>query len=220
MPLDLLEFFFLTPLPGSEDHKRQITDGVWMDPDLNKYDLNHRVSHHPKMTDAEWDEAYHEAWGAYYTPEHIETVIRRAAALPKGRAKPKMRLMLWFYMMYRIENLHPLESGIFRRKFRTDRRPGMKIESPLVFYPKYAWEVVRKISLYATMISKAYSIYRRVAKDPNASSYTDLAIAPVQDEDLENLEMFTETSGGEAAVVKKRVADDIRAEVTRIAAAE
>src|ERR1700733_1708602 len=50
LPLDLLEFFMLTPLPGSEDHKNLLRQGVWMDPDLNKYDLLHRVSHHPKMS--------------------------------------------------------------------------------------------------------------------------------------------------------------------------
>ena len=48
LPIDILEFFFLTPLPGSEDHKVLSAKGVWMDPDMNKYDLNHRVSHHPK----------------------------------------------------------------------------------------------------------------------------------------------------------------------------
>ena len=46
LPLDILEFFFLTPLPGSEDHKNLLKKGVWMDPDINKYDLDHRVSHH------------------------------------------------------------------------------------------------------------------------------------------------------------------------------
>ena len=50
LPLDILEFFFLTPLPGSEDHKVLLQKGIWMDPDMNKYDLNHRVSHHSKMT--------------------------------------------------------------------------------------------------------------------------------------------------------------------------
>ena len=62
LPLDILEFFFLTPLPGSEDHKVLWQKGVWMDPDMNKYDLNHRVAHHPKMSDAEWEEAYRAAW--------------------------------------------------------------------------------------------------------------------------------------------------------------
>ena len=62
LPLDILEFFFLTPLPGSEDHKTLLKKGVWMDPDINKYDLDHRVAHHPKMTDQEWEDAYRAAW--------------------------------------------------------------------------------------------------------------------------------------------------------------
>ena len=80
LPLDILEFFFLTPLPGSEDHKKLLAKGVWMDPDINKYDLNHRVSHHAKMTDAEWEEAYRAAWQSFYTFDHIRTILRRAAA--------------------------------------------------------------------------------------------------------------------------------------------
>ena len=35
-----------------------------------------------------------------------------------------------------IEKVHPLECGIVRRKIRTQRRPGMKIENPLLFYPR------------------------------------------------------------------------------------
>jgi hypothetical protein len=34
MPLDVIEFFFLTPLPSSEDHKILSTKGVPLDPDL------------------------------------------------------------------------------------------------------------------------------------------------------------------------------------------
>ena len=75
----MLEFFFLTPLPGSEDHKKMLEAGEWMDPDLNKYNLHHRVSHHPIMSDAEWEDAYEAAWDAYFTGEHMETVARRHA---------------------------------------------------------------------------------------------------------------------------------------------
>jgi hypothetical protein len=46
LPLDLLEFFILTPLPGSEDHKLLWQKGAWMDPDMNKYDVEHVVADH------------------------------------------------------------------------------------------------------------------------------------------------------------------------------
>ena len=42
LPVDVLEFTMLTPLPGSEDHQKLHEKGVWMDPDLNKYDLETR----------------------------------------------------------------------------------------------------------------------------------------------------------------------------------
>jgi hypothetical protein len=35
LPLDVIEFFCLTPLPGSEDHQILWKNGVAMDPDLN-----------------------------------------------------------------------------------------------------------------------------------------------------------------------------------------
>ena len=220
LPVDLLEFFFLTPLPGSEDHKTLLTKQVWMDEDLNKYDLNHRVTHHPKMSDAEWEAAYREAWHSYYTPQHMETVIRRAAALPGGRPRAKMRLMLWFYLMYKIERLHPLEGGLFRLKYRKDRRVGMPIEHPLVFYPRYAAEIAKKANSYAWMIWKAYRLLRRVERDQKNSAYSDLAITPSDENELDTLSMFHATSGGEAAVAKKRREDDLRAEVAKLHAAE
>src|SRR5580765_1929111 len=87
LPLDILEFFFLTPLPGSEDHKVLLQKGIWMDPDMNKYDLNHRVSHHSAMSDAEWEDAYRAAWSAFYTPEHVRTILRRSR--PASSAGPR-----------------------------------------------------------------------------------------------------------------------------------
>ena len=50
LPVDLLEFFFLTPLPGSEDHLKLHRAGAPLDPDLNKYDLNHVCTTHSRMS--------------------------------------------------------------------------------------------------------------------------------------------------------------------------
>jgi radical SAM superfamily enzyme YgiQ (UPF0313 family) len=78
LPLDMLEFNILTPLPGSEDHKVLWGKGIDMDADLNKYDLEHAVTDHPTMSRDELEAIYQEAWSIYYTPEHIETLLRRA----------------------------------------------------------------------------------------------------------------------------------------------
>src|SRR6202046_3771225 len=123
LPLDLLEFFCLTPLPGSEDHQRLALSGVGMDPDMNKYDLEHVVTGHPKMSKADWERAYRLAWETYYTPEHMATVMRRAVATGISPGK-MMFLLVWFYGCVTIEKIHPLEGGYLRRKVRLDRRPG------------------------------------------------------------------------------------------------
>ncbi len=85
LPIDILEFFCLTPLPGSEDHKVLSSKGIWMDPDMNKYDLEHVVTGHSRMSQAEWEQVYASAWKTYYTFEHMETVLRRAAVFDLKR---------------------------------------------------------------------------------------------------------------------------------------
>src|SRR2546423_2541388 len=134
LPLDILEFFFLTPLPGSEDHQKLVNAGVKIDPDLNKYDLNHVCAPHAKMSSADWERAYHTAWETYYTMEHMETVLRRLIA-KKGPTSNAIMLITWFMSAIHLEKVHPLESGLFRLKFRRDRRPGLPIEPGWKVYP-------------------------------------------------------------------------------------
>ncbi len=211
LPLDILEFFVLTPLPGSEDHKTLWTKGEWMDGDLNKYDLNHRVTHHTRMSDDEWDEAYRAAWTNYYTPEHMRTIMRRAAAHPLGRPGTALTTMLWFKLMVLYEAVHPLEGGAFRLKFRRDRRHGMKLESRFVFYPRYGAEIVVKAWRYLRVYREAMRSLKQVMAAPDRLTYTDLAIAPPLENELDTLDLFHVTSGGEAAVARSRRDDAARA---------
>ncbi|MEO1000996.1 MAG: radical SAM protein, partial [Pseudomonadota bacterium] len=201
LPLDLLEFFFLTPLPGSEDHKKMLEAGVWMDPDMNKYDLNHRCFHHETMSDEEWERAYRDAWTTYYSPEHMATIMRRFAAM--GRSPTNiMFLMLWFAGSLQIEGVHPLEGGFLRRKHRRDRRPGMKIEPRLTFYPKYWFGLLRDQARWIAAAARIMPAYFRIKWDPKRKDYTDLALTPVEEEDLADLEMIAATRGGTAALAK------------------
>src|SRR6185437_7452964 len=175
LPVDLLEFFYLTPLPGSEDHQKLAKAGVAMDPDLNKYDLNHLTTAHGKMSQADWKAAYDQAWAHYYTDEHIETVIRRAAA-SGANASNALFLATWFSGSIKIEHIHPLESGFLRRKFRTARRPGFPIVSPLAFYPGYYVETVAKLFQWGSLYLGLRRKYLKIKHDPKKFAYMDLAL--------------------------------------------
>jgi hypothetical protein len=203
LPLDLLEFFCLTPLPGSEDHKRLTLAGTAMDPDMNKYDLEHVVTGHATMSKADWEGVYRMAWEAYYTPEHMETIMRRAVAT--GISPGKMLfLLIWFYGCVTIEKIHPLEGGYLRRKVRTDRRPGMPIENPLTFYPRYFGGLVSKHFRIARIVWRMAAVRRAIKRDPNARNYMDAAMTPVTDEELDGLEMFNVTTSARAAADKAK----------------
>ncbi len=211
LPLDILEFFILTPLPGSEDHKVLWEKGIWMDPDLNKYDVSHPVSHHPKMSLAEWEDAYRSAWESYYSPEHRRTVVRRAAAHPLGRPTVVFSTLLEFYVLATIEGIHPLEGGFWRLKRRRDRRPGMPMESRFVFYPRLVAEAAWKVWHYWKVYRSSKAVLNEVMSAPDRWTYTDLAIAPPEANEFEALDIYHVTRGGEDALARKRRDDAIRA---------
>jgi hypothetical protein len=179
LPVDLLEFFILTPLPGSADHKQLYTDRAWMDPDMNKYDLEHVTAHHPAMSDPEWQSLYARAFDLYYSPEHIERIFRRAKA---SGIKP-VRLVnhvLQFYFTFRQEKVHPLQGGFFRRKLRSTRRAGLPRENPLVFYPRRVWEVADTHIRLAAFYWFLHRIRKQVERDK--LPYIDPALLPVETE--------------------------------------
>src|SRR5271169_1779121 len=113
LAVDALEFFCLTPLPGSEDHQALWKRGVAMDPDLNNYDVEHVCTAHPRMSKAEWEAIYREAWALYYTPRHMTTLMRRAGATGVPM-RSLMKILLTFSTTVRLEKVHPLQSGLLR----------------------------------------------------------------------------------------------------------
>jgi len=177
LPIDVLEFFYLTPLPGSEDHRNLHLRGVPMDPDMNKYDLEHACTEHPLMSKATWTGVYNDAWGRYYTDAHVETIMRRAVA--SGiTAKKVLELLIIFAGSARIEGVHPLQFGFVRRKLRTQRRYGMPVVNPLVFYPWRAIDFLKVASQWLLLVRRYRRIMARVEADPASISYFDEALNP------------------------------------------
>jgi radical SAM family protein len=207
LPIDVLEVHYLTPLPGSEDHQKLFRAGTWMDPDLNKYDLHHITSAHSRMTQGEWAYAYRESWKRYYSIEHCEKVMRRAATF--GSFSDVMITLIWFKASFELENCHPVESGILRLKSRKDRRSTLPTEPIWVFYPKYFAELARKTFGWARMYMQMRKIYLRIKYDPRRYEYSDLAISPVADDETETHEMF-HNGAAQAFVENERRLDQIR----------
>jgi radical SAM superfamily enzyme YgiQ (UPF0313 family) len=192
LPLDGLEFFCLTPLPGSEDHRNHCEREAWIDPDMNKYDLEHVTMEHPLMSNEEWKLAYRSAWKQYYTVDHIERVLHRAAAKDQDIYKV-MFLLLCLGGSITLEGIHPLEAGMFRRKVRRMRRPGMPLENPLIFYPRRGWEIISTSVQWMILIWRFYRIAQRVRMRPQQPEEVDLAMIPVdeqKDEDLTLLKVY------------------------------
>jgi radical SAM superfamily enzyme YgiQ (UPF0313 family) len=207
LPIDVLEIHYLTPLPGSEDHQKLFRAGAWLEPDLNKYDLHHITAEHPRMSREEWEYAYRESWRRYYTIDHCERIMRRAAAL---RAFGNVLIiMTWFKASLELENVHPVESGLMRLKYRRDRRPTMPIEPIWSFYPKYIAELARKTFGWAWIYLRLRMIYLRIKHDPKRYEYTDAAITPVTDDETETHEMF-HNEAARAYVDQERRLEKIR----------
>jgi hypothetical protein len=208
LPLDILEFFCLTPLPGSEDHKTLWHKGVWMDPDMNKYDLEQVVTGHARMSKEEWAGIYRAAWDIYYTPEHLLTILCRAGAFDLGLSHLSSFLFL-FSKAIEIENLHPLQGGVFRRKYRRDRRYGMPLEPAWRFYPKTAWEFASKTIRMLHYWLALERMRRKVQSDPARHGYTDAALNVADDDATETLELFTHNEGAREEVANTRRVYDL-----------
>jgi radical SAM superfamily enzyme YgiQ (UPF0313 family) len=215
LPIDFLEFFILTPLPGSEDHQKLAKAGVAMDADLNRFDTFHAVTDHPRMGRDEWEETYRLAWRAYYTPAHMETLLRRAAAcrISVGRV---LTMLIGFWGWSLVERIHPLEGGYVRRKARAERRPGLPLEPAWRFYPAYAAELVSRHGRMALMAARFLRLRRRLKRDPAARAYTDRALTPVAAADADALALFSvteaaRTAAAAAAAKRRRVGTPVGA---------
>ncbi|HEY6254750.1 MAG TPA: radical SAM protein [Xanthobacteraceae bacterium] len=199
LPLDIIEFFCLTPLPGSEDHQRLWRNGIAMEADLNIYDVEHVCTDHPKMSRQEWQAVYREAWSLYYSPEHMRTLIRRMAATG-GPVASLVKLLVQFSTADRLQGVHPLQSGVLRHKHPSERRQGLAREHPLIFWPRYVWQTLELHVLLAGAIGRLAVAAMAITLSSNARAYTDLALTPVGEDQDENLDLLTKTTGARDAI--------------------
>jgi hypothetical protein len=148
-------------------------------------------------------EAYRSAWEIFFNDEHLERVMRRAYACGIS-LRSLMPVLFWFASAMPVENLHPLQWGIFRIKRRRDRRAGLPLEPPIAFYVRYAADVARKTVALAGRWRRLKRIKQRIEADPNAKLYRDGALTPVAEEDAEHMDLYTQNEAARVAVARER----------------
>jgi hypothetical protein len=133
----------------------------------------------------------------------METLLRRAAAtgVPMGSL---VKLLVAFAMMVRLENLHPLQSGLFRLKHSFERRPGLPRERLWIFWPRFVAAALYKQAVLAGMIARLFVMKMSIARDPHARAYIDPALTPVDVDNDATLDLLTKTTGANAAVAHIR----------------
>jgi hypothetical protein len=200
LPVDMIWFSFLTPLPGSEDHRKLYDKGEWMDPDMSKYNLNHRVAHHPVMSDQEWEEAYRAAWETYYTYDHIKTILKRAYSFGGWRRKATLQRLMWYRLFPIHWRTQPLEGGYFPLRYRKDRASWMKREDPVTFYARYGWDLIKYHGLMIGIATRIRLIQLQISLNPWRSRYQDVATTPPTEAELHELGIYTSSDSAVKAV--------------------
>jgi hypothetical protein len=203
LPIDMLHFFVLTPLPGSKDHQALFLNGARLDPDLNRYDTEHATTDHPRMSAEDWEGIYKRVWPLYYSPGHIETLLKRAAAT--GISSRELATTIFhYYASQTFEGVHPLQAGVIRRKLRTQRRGLFPLESPVIFYPRRLKEIFSTYVPALWFLWRLNRLRKRIERHPKAKSYTDIGIAPVAEDDDSTLELYQQTEAARQAVANSR----------------
>ncbi|MEK7798235.1 MAG: radical SAM protein, partial [Acidobacteriota bacterium] len=176
--VDQASFFMLTPIPGSQDHLEMMRRKVPLDADPGNYDSFHPVMRHPRMTGAEWLEAYRRAWRDFYSFDALRKALLRANHRTYWGL---FKNYLW-YRAAMIEDAHPMITGFLRLKDRTQRRRGYPVEGRLAHLRRRAPEVWAQLRAYARLFVEMQDLWlqtRHVAP-PSLMSRLKLPRLPVR----------------------------------------
>jgi radical SAM superfamily enzyme YgiQ (UPF0313 family) len=176
LQVDQASFFMLTPIPGSHDHLDMVRRGVPLDADTGNYDSFHPVMRHPRMTGEQWLDAYRAAWRDFYSFEGMrEALLRSNHRTYWGLFKN----FLW-YRAAMIEDAHPMITGFFRLKDRTERRRGFAVEGRWAHLRRRVPEALGQLRAYLRLFLEMEELWlqTRHAAPPSLLSRIKLPTRP------------------------------------------
>jgi radical SAM superfamily enzyme YgiQ (UPF0313 family) len=121
---DIVSFFIMTPLPGTEDQVRFAKEGQITDWDFNNLDSQHVTLSHPKLDHHSWLEAYREAFKGFYT---LRRLLYEVLTVSGGRGlaaetrRAVIRQCTYYFFSYR-QGRHPMVGGVWQILRRDVRR--------------------------------------------------------------------------------------------------
>jgi radical SAM superfamily enzyme YgiQ (UPF0313 family) len=124
---DIVSFFIMTPLPGTEDQARFTKDGSIIDWDFNQLDSQHVTLKHDKLDKESWLGAYRDAYlGFYSIPRFLHTMFTLCAGrgLDAEARKGVLRQFTYYFFSYR-QGRHPMVGGIWPIRRRDVRRAAV-----------------------------------------------------------------------------------------------
>jgi len=124
---DMVSFFIMTPLPGTEDQVRYAKSGEIIDWDFNNLDSQHVTLTHPKLDRREWMQAYRDAFSGFYTVGkllHTVLTVAGGRGLSQESRVAMMRQWIYYFFSYR-QGRHPMVGGVWQILRRDVRRNGI-----------------------------------------------------------------------------------------------
>jgi radical SAM superfamily enzyme YgiQ (UPF0313 family) len=133
---DIVSFFIMTPLPGTEDQIRYAKEGEIIDWDFNNLDSQHVTLKHDKMDKHMWMRAYEEAFRIFYSPWRLLHTIATTAGgrgLSAEARRSVIRQFIYYFFSYR-QGRHPMVGGVWQIRRRDLKRPAVTDEEAQRFY--------------------------------------------------------------------------------------
>src|ERR1700691_2129114 len=133
---DIVSFFIMTPLPGTEDQVRCAKEGSIIDWDFNNLDSQHVTLKHERLDRDSWMRAYRQAYTGFYSfPSLLKTIFSVAGGrgLEAEARRSTLRQFIYYFFSYR-QGRHPMVGGVWQILRRDVRRVAITDAEALRHY--------------------------------------------------------------------------------------
>jgi radical SAM superfamily enzyme YgiQ (UPF0313 family) len=127
---DIVSFFIMTPLPGTEDQVRYRNEGAIIDWDFNNLDSQHVTLKHDKLDTDSWLQVYRDAFRGFYSVPrllHMIFTVAGGRGLSAESRRSTVRQFVYYFFSYR-QGRHPMVGGVWQIRRRDVRRGAITDE--------------------------------------------------------------------------------------------